>query len=490
MTLLPDEDLVLPGIHHEDDDADPGRENGTVGSGDPSVDDDDGPGPGIQTGVSDLARRMRPCTMEDFLGQEHLVGEGQILRRLIESDTMPSMIFFGPAGCGKTALTAIIAKRTGAWQERLNAVTARLADVRIIIQQAEVRLKRMKRRTLLLLDEIHRFNKAQQDAFLPHVEEGTIILIGTTTENPYFAINAPLLSRMRHFQFKELQDEHVSRIIDNALSDRDRGLGEMELTIEPEAVSHIVRMSAGDVRSALKGLELAGFLASHPVGRPEIPKGAVITPEVAEQAMQRRVLLYDRNGDHHYDTASAFIKSVRGSDPDAALFWLAKMIVSGEDISFIARRLVILAAEDIGMADPMAAVVVNACVQAAERVGHPEAKIPLAEAVVYLACAPKSNSVYRGIASACRDVESGAGLEVPVHLKDASYPGAKQQGHGKGYLYPHDSVAGVVRQKYAPVNKRYYRPGRHGQEKIIAERLRKIEKFRGTPEEAAEPDRP
>ncbi len=435
-----------------------------------------------KAGVSDLARRMQPRVLEEFLGQEHLVGEGKILRRLIESDNIPSMIFFGPAGCGKTALTFIIAERTGAFQERLNAVTARLADVREVIARAEIRLKKAGRRTLLLLDEIHRFNRAQQDAFLPHVEEGTIILIGTTTENPYFAINAPLLSRMRQFQFKPLEDNRIKALLTRALDDMSYGLGENRQTVESGALEHIVSRASGDARSALKGLELAAFLASHPALGEPVPHGSVICLADAEEAMQKRVLLFDKSGDQHYDTASAFIKSIRGSDPDAALFWLGKMIVGGEDLGFICRRLVIAAAEDIGMADPTASVVVHSCVTAAERVGYPEAKIPLALAVVYLATAPKSNSVYEGIAAVCRDVEAGADLKVPIHLKDANYPGAKKMGHGKGYIYPHNTAAGVVKQQYAPETKNYYRPSRHGHERVIAERLRKIEQIRRIPE--------
>jgi putative ATPase len=426
-----------------------------------------------------LAARMRPRTLEEFVGQEHILGEGRLLRRAIESDRLfSSLIFWGGPGTGKTTLAMIIANTTSSHFEVLSAVMAGVADIRRVVAEAKDRRGMYGRRTILLVDEIHRFNRAQQDALLPHVEDGTIILIGSTTENPYFAVVGPLLSRSRVFQFKPLDDEAVSTIVHRALSDAANGYGNRKVDISPEALDHLVRIAGGDARAALNALELAVESTSLDEG------GAVsITLQVAEESIQARALRYDRSGDEHYDTISAFIKSVRGSDPDAALYWLVKMVAAGEDPRFILRRLYILAAEDIGLADPQAIVVVNSCAQAFEWVGLPEGQYHLSLATLYLATAPKSNSAGAYWAALQHVSEQGAG-PVPLPLRDKSdrFHGPLREhykqtlGEHDGYLYPHDHSEGWVEQQYLPdgVKGGWFHPKGHGYEKIILERLQRM----------------
>lgn len=429
-----------------------------------------------------LAARMRPTSLDEFVGQEHIIGPGKLLRRAIESGEIGSAIFWGPPGCGKSSLAAIIAKTSRCDFENFSAVTSGVADVRRIISRAKERRRLYGRKTILFVDEIHRFNKAQQDAFLPHIEDGTITLIGATTENPYFEVNSPLISRSRIFRFEQLTNEQVERVIRAALADKERGLGQWNVILEEAALQHIVNLANGDARSALNALEMAALT---------VPLNAegkrIITLEAAEDAVQHRAIQYDKNGDTHYDVASAFIKSIRGSDPDAALYWLARMIYAGEDPRFIARRLVIQAAEDIGNADPLALVLAMAAANAVDYVGMPEAQIPLAQATIYLACAPKSNASYIGINRALKDVTERRVEPVPVHLRDASYGGASRLGHGIGYKYPHDFPGNWVEQEYLPEgvqSQPYYEPTNNGHEADIKLRLENFKKRRGeSPEE-------
>ncbi|MDI6689428.1 MAG: AAA family ATPase [Actinomycetota bacterium] len=421
-----------------------------------------------------LALRMRPRTLEEFVGQKQILGEGMVLRRAILEDALQSVIFWGPPGSGKTALAYIIANVTKAHFIRMSAVTSNVSEVRKAISESHQRLKTSGRRTIILIDEIHRFNKAQQDALLPAVEEGTIILIGVTTENPYFEVNSPLISRSRIFRFEPLPDEDVRQILKRALEDRERGLGSLQIKLEKAALEHIIKVANGDARCALNALEMAALTTS-PGG-----KGVrKVTLKIAEDAIQKRAVIYDREGDAHYDTISAFIKSMRGSDPDAAIYWLARMLYAGEDPRFIARRMVIFASEDIGNADPQALVVATAAAQAVEFVGLPECRLNLAQAAIYLATAPKSNSVIRGIDKALKDVEEERSFTIPKHLRDAHYPGAKKLGHGEGYKYPHSFPGHYVSQDYLPPelrNKKYYIPSSSGHEKKIAEYLKKLGK--------------
>lgn len=416
-----------------------------------------------------LAARMRPRTLDEFVGQEHIIGPGKLLRRAIEADKLfSSIILWGPPGTGKTTLAMIVANSTRSHFESISAVTAGVADIRRLIAEAKERRGMHGTRTIVLVDEIHRFNKAQQDALLPHVEDGTIILIGATTENPYFEVISALVSRSRVFQLKPLNDDQLTALIHRALADKTRGYGDMTHQVTDDAVSHLVQIAGGDARSALNALELA--VESTP---PDATGLVRIDLAVAEEAIQRRAIRYDRGGDEHYDTISAFIKSVRGSDPDAALYWLAKMIYGGEDPKFIMRRLLVLASEDIGLADPNGIVVASACARALEWCGLPEAQYHLAEATVYLATAPKSNSL-GAYFKALAEVEAEGQLEVPDHLKDANRDG-KREGHGKDYKYPHDFPGHWVDQRYLPETlrgKRFYEPSDQGREKEIADRLR------------------
>jgi len=427
-----------------------------------------------------LAARMRPRTVDEFVGQEHIAGEGRLLRRAIEADRLfSSLIFWGPPGTGKTTLAMIIANTTETHFETISAVLAGVADLRRVIKEAKDRRGMYGRRTILLVDEIHRWNRAQQDALLPHVEDGTVVLIGATTENPYFEVIAPLVSRSRVFQFKPLADDQVVSILRHALADDERGYGKRQVQIDDDALGHLVRIAGGDARSALNALELA-------VESTAPQKGVIhVTLAVAEESIQQRALRYDKKGDEHYDTISAFIKSVRGSDPDAALYWLAKMVAAGEDPRFILRRLYILAAEDIGLADPQGVVVVNACAQAFEWVGLPEGQYHLAMATLYLATAPKSNSA-GAYWQALKEVEQHDAGPVPIYLRDKSetFRGELGQhyrrtmGQHEKYKYPHDYPEGWVDQRYLPerVAGGWFQPKGLGYEKTILERLAKLKR--------------
>ena len=414
-----------------------------------------------------LAARMRPRHLSEFVGQAHILGPGQLLRRAIEADRVQSLIFYGPPGTGKTSLAQIIARQTRSRFERLSGVESNVSDMRRVLAAAANRAENTGQPTILFIDEIHRFNKAQQDVLLPDVEAGIVRLIGATTHNPFFFVNSPLVSRSQIFELRPLTEEDLRLLLGRALEDEERGLGFMKIAAEEPALRHLARLSDGDARKALNGLEIAA-LTTNPG-----PDGVIhIDLAAAEQSIQKKAVVYD-DQDAHYDTISAFIKSMRGSDPDAALYWLAKMIHAGEDPRFIARRIVIHAAEDVGLADPMALVLANAALQAAEFVGWPEARIPLAEATIYIATAIKSNSTVMAIDSAIKDVESGRTLPVPEHLRDASYQGAKRLGHGQGYQYAHDFPGHFVPQDYLGAEKRYYEPTDQGIEKKIKERLEK-----------------
>ena len=418
-----------------------------------------------------LAARMRPKSLEEYIGQSHLLGTGKVLRRAIEADRLTSLILYGPPGCGKTALAFLIAARTRAHVERVNAVASSVEELRRIIEAARFRRKNQARRTLLFIDEIHRFNKAQQEVLMPEVEDGTLLLMGATTHNPFFSLVSPLLSRSIVAELKPLSKEELKVLLQRALLDKERGLGSLKLEADAEALEFLAEVSDGDARRALNGLEIAA------VTTPPDAQGKIhVTQAVAEDSLQKKAVVYDRDEDAHYDTVSAYIKSMRGSDPDAALYWLAKMIHAGEDPRFIARRLVICAAEDVGLADPQALVVAMAAQQAVEFVGLPECRIPLAQATVYVACAPKSNAAALGLERATEDVEKARTLEVPKHLKDAHTPGAKRLGHGEGYQYAHSYPGHHVEQDYLPERKRYYEPTDQGAEREIKERLAKWRK--------------
>lgn len=418
-----------------------------------------------------LAWRMAPRTLDEFVGQEHLIGQDKLLRRQIEADRLSSAIFYGPPGTGKTALARIIANTSRASFQRLNAVTSGVADLRQLIDGARQRMLSNGKKTIVFVDEIHRFNRAQQDALLPDVEEGAITFIGATTQNPFFAVNAPLVSRSQIFQFQPLVPEHVANLIDRALADHERGLGKMKIRLDPEARSHWANTSDGDARRVLNALEVAAMTT------PPDGDGVIhVTLEIAEDSIQRKAIVYDGTGDEHYDAVSAFIKSMRGSDPDAAIYWLAKMLEAGEEPRFIARRIVICASEDVGNADPQALVVANAAMQVSEFVGMPEAQIPLAQATIYVACAPKSNASYMAISEARKDVREQPTFPVPKHLRDANYPGAKRFGHGEGYKYAHDYPGHYVEQLYGPPGKQFYKPTTQGYEAEIKKRLEELRK--------------
>ena len=417
-----------------------------------------------------LAVKMRPRTLEEYIGQDEIIGHGQFLRRMIEADNIPSMILYGPPGTGKTTLAHIIAQTTGSHFEKLNAVAAGTADIRKVVESAKERLRLHQRRTILFVDEIHRFNKAQQDVLLPYVENGTVILIGATTENPYFEVNSPLLSRMRVIRLKRLDEQGIIRIIEQALADSERGLGQEKIDCDEAVLVKIAAIAGGDARTALNIVEQAAAMLS-----PE--QSRTLTSEIIETVAGEKLQAYDKKGDNHYDVVSAFIKSMRGSDPDGALHYLAKMLEAGEDVKFIARRIVICAAEDIGNADPQALVIAMAAAQAVQFIGMPEGRIPLAQAVTYLACAPKSNAAYVAIDEASADVRRLDCGPVPQHLRDSHYAGAHKLGSGKGYLYPHNYAEGFVEQQYLPDKLRdrtYYQPTCHGFEATFAERLKRI----------------
>jgi putative ATPase len=427
---------------------------------------------------------MRPRTLDEFVGQEHLLGPGRVLRRAIEGDDLPSMIFWGPPGNGKTSLARVIARRTGSRFVAHSAVLAGVREIRQVIEEARVHRKASGRHTILFVDEIHRFNRAQQDAFLPHVEAGTVVLIGATTENPSFEVNSALLSRTRVFVFEPLSDAEVRTLVERALADEERGLGGRGLRVEAEAVEHLVRMANGDGRMALNALEIAANLATAGAEGAGGPAEAAVAVTVAhaEEAAQRRMLLYDRDREEHYNIISALHKSLRGSDPQAGLYWLARMLEAGEDPLYIARRLIRFATEDVGMADPQALVVATAAKDAVHFIGLPEGKVALAEVVVYLAAAPKSNSVYRAYDRAAEDANETRAEPVPLHIRNAPTGLMKGLGYGRGYRYDHDFEEAVAPQDYLPENVRgrtYYEPTARGFEAEVSRRLDAVEKARG-----------
>ena len=417
-----------------------------------------------------LAARMAPKSFEDFMGQDNIAGDDKLLRRSIEADNLGSVIFFGPPGTGKSALARIIASKTKAYFEEANAVTIGIADIRKIIERAKARSETSGKKTILMLDEIHHFNRSQQDALLPDVEKGTITLIGITTENPFFYINAAIISRSIVFEFQPLSKEALFKIMESALADKENGLGSYKVKMSQEAKEHLVLNAGGDARKLLNALEI-GVLSTK-----VNDKGfRNFDISVAQESMQKRAVLYDRSGDAHYDHISAFIKSMRGTDPDAAVYWMAKMLAAGEDPRFIARRIIICASEDVGMADPRALMLAVSALNAVEFVGMPEARIILAQAAVYVATAPKSNASYLAVEAALSEVKNGKARNVPNHLKDANLDG-KELGHGQGYEYPHDFEGHYVEQQYWPDPVELYKPTKEGYEGRIRERLFEIRK--------------
>lgn len=437
-----------------------------------------------------LAARMRPRTLDEYVGQEHILGPGKLLRRMLLADRLTSVILYGPPGTGKTALAHVIARHTRSRFTPLNAVATGTKEVREVLAEARRHLEDRGERTILFLDEIHRFNRAQQDVLLPDVEDGVILLIGATTQNPFFAINTPLLSRSQIFTLEALSRDHVQALIRRALTDKERGLGRFDVTITDDALAFLAEVSEGDARRALTAVEIG-------VKSSDVRQPIVLDLALAQDSIQRKVMAFDPTGDTHYDLASAFIKSLRGSDPQAAVYWLAVMLESGEDPRFVARRLVIFAAEDIGNADPTAALLANAAWDAVERVGLPECQLNLSQAVTYLATAPKSNAATVAIGAAMKDVKEGRTLPVPKHLRDSHYRGAKEQfGHGVGYQYSHDGEGGWVDQEYVPADVTYYTPTDRGFEATIRERMAEIARRRAVgresksnPESSSQPKR-
>ena len=419
--------------------------------------------------MSPLADRIRPKTLEEYVGQEHIIGKGKLLYRAISADKISSIILYGPPGTGKTTLAKIIANTTKMIFTQLNAVTSGIKDIREVTTEAKNQLGMYNKRTILFIDEIHRFNKSQQDALLPFVENGTIILIGATTENPYFEVNKALISRSMIFKLESLNDKDIKKILLNSLKDTDRGLGNFNVSIDEDALDHLVDISNGDARIGLNGLELA-VLTTDPNSDGKIN----LNMDIIEECVQQRAIKYEKNGDEHFDTVSAFIKSMRGSDPDATLYWLAKMIYAGEDPKFIARRIIISASEDVGNADPNALNIAISAFEAVNFIGMPEGKFALAQAAIYMASAPKSNASYEAINKALDDIKNIKTGNVPAHLKDSHYSGSSEFGHGKGYLYPHNYEEGYVKQQYLPdnmVGAKYYKPTENGHEKSIKQRL-------------------
>ena len=416
-----------------------------------------------------LAVRMRPSSLDEFIGQEHILGKDKLLRRAIEADRLSSIILYGPPGVGKTSLAWCIANVTQSNYISINATTSNVEELRRVISAAKQKRLNTGKKAILFIDEIHRFNKAQQDVLMPDVEEGNPVLIGATVHNPFFSLVSPLLSRSLVFELKSLKQNEILKILEAALKDKTRGLGNLKIKMDKKALGFLSKTCEGDARRALNALEVGALTT------PKSKDGTInFDLEVASESIQKKAILYDNDEDAHYDTASAFIKSMRGSDPDAALYWMAKMLYAGEDPRFIARRICILAAEDVGNADPLALVLANAALQISEFVGMPEARIPLAQAVIYVACAPKSNASYKAITAAYEDIESNKVQEVPDHLKDASYSGAEKLGHGKGYKYAHDYEGHYVKQKYTRSKVKYYEPTDIGYEAKIKQRLEKL----------------
>lgn len=420
---------------------------------------------------SPLASRLRPATIDEVVGQEHIIGKDKLLYRAIKADKLSSLILYGPPGTGKTTLARVIANTTSAEFVQINATIAGKKDMEAVTEQAKATYGMYQKRTILFIDEIHRFNKGQQDYLLPFVEDGTIILIGATTENPYFEVNGALISRSIIFELKPLSDENIKILIKKAVYDTQKGMGTYDAVIDDDAVDFLSNMANGDARSALNAVEL-GILTTP---RDEADGKIHITIEVASECIQKRVMKYDKDGDNHYDTISAFYKSLRGSDPDAAVFYLAKMLISGESVTFIGRRMMIFASEDVGNADPMALVVATSAAQAVHMVGMPEAQIILSQAATYLATAPKSNSACLAIEEASQAVNSTPNVTIPVHLQDAHYKGSKKLGHGEGYVYPHNYPKHYFEQQYLPyelTGSKFYRPGDLGYEKKIKDHMK------------------
>lgn len=421
---------------------------------------------------SPLAARMRPRTLDEVVGQEHIIGKDKLLYRAIQADKISSVIFYGPPGTGKTTLARVIANTTSAEFTQINATVAGKKDMEEVVDKARELQGMYGKRTILFIDEIHRFNKSQQDYLLPFVEDGTLILIGATTENPYFEVNGALISRSIIFELKPIPAEAVKELLRKAVYDRERGMGSYNAVIEEDALDFLAQLSGGDARHALNAIEL-GIMTTQRSGDGQIH----ITLEVASECIQKRVMRYDKNGDNHYDTISAFIKSMRGSDPDAAVYYLARMLYAGESVTFIARRIMICASEDVGNADPMALVVAANASLAVERVGMPEAQIILSQAASYVACAPKSNAASEGIFAAAQEVERSGNLPIPTHLQDAHYKGAVKLGHGTGYKYAHDYPNNYVEQQYLPYElsgREFYKPSGNGYEQKIREHMKRI----------------
>jgi putative ATPase len=415
-----------------------------------------------------LAARMRPRHLDEFAGQQHFLGEGKLLRRLLRADRLTSLIFYGPPGTGKTTLARLMAEETSARFVALSAVTSGVKELRALLAEARDELAATGRRTLLFIDEIHRFNRAQQDALLHDVEDGVVILVGATTSNPFFAVNSALVSRSQIFQFEPLSGEDIKLLLRRALADRTRGLGQIPVEVDDAALDFLTEVSDGDARRALAALEVAVLSSDERPVR--------LTRELAAESVQRKALVYDARGDEHFDCASALIKSIRGSDVDAAMYWLARMLASGEEVRFLCRRLVILASEDVGNADPHALPLATAALQACEFVGLPECQLTLAQTVAYLACAPKSNASTLAIAQALEDVREARVVPVPRHLRDRHYAGAKQLGHGDDYQYAHDAPQGVAAQDYLGVDRQYYQPVPRGFEIELGQRVEQLRK--------------
>lgn len=413
-----------------------------------------------------LASRMRPRSLDEFVGQQHFLGEGQLLRRLIKANRLTALLFYGPPGTGKTTLAHLLASETRCRFRQLNAVTSGVKDLREVLDSARDVLLAEGTRTLLFIDEIHRFNKSQQDALLPDVEDGSVVLVGATTSNPFFAVNSALVSRSRVFEFQPIDESDIKSLLHRALADNERGLGEYEVVLQDDAADFLAATCDGDARQALSALEI-GVLSTD--DRP-----IVFDIKLASESVQRKAVQYDRDGDTHYDAISALIKSIRGSDPDAGVYWLARMLEGGEDVRFLTRRLVILASEDIGNADPQALPIAVSAMQACEFVGLPECQLSLAQAVTYLACAPKSNAATVAITEARRDVREGRTVPVPMHLRDGHYAGSERLGHGKGYEYAHNAEGGIASQDYLGVEREYYRPTDRGYEAELADKLKEI----------------